>query len=474
MMIDKEYSVKELIEGLEAYNFSSRDLVDYYLDRIMKYDKSGPELNSIAEINPEVYEIADILDKERKAGIVRSKLHGIPIVIKDNINTFDKMHTSASSIALENFYAPEDAFVIKRLRNAGVIILGKANLSEFAYFMSFDDMPSGYGSRFGQVKSPYSKKIDPLGSSTGSAVAVASNLIAISIGTETNGSLTAPAKNNSVSTIKPSLGMVSRTGIIPISHHQDTAGPLGRSIEDCAYLLQEIYGYDEEDLYTMHIANRTYDFVSALKKDIKGDRIGFVKYKNLDYAVEEKEIEKEAKEFFKKQGVEIVDIETEIKDMPNHITLIYDFKVDLNHYLARYKPDNIKTLKDLITFNNQDSRTRLKYGQSIFTASEKTSGALTEPEYYQKRKEILEVAGEYQRLMEEKNLKCIVSVKRTSHAPIYGNPVIATPAKALVDDEPRSLFFIGKLYHDDEIFAYADRYEKRFDKRVSPDLDNIR
>lgn len=474
MMIDKEYSVKELIDGLETFEFSSRDLVDYYLERIMKYDKSGPELNSIAEINPEVYEIADILDKERKAGIIRSKLHGIPIVIKDNINTFDKMHTSASSIALENFYAPEDAFIIKRLRNAGVIILGKANLSEFAYFMSFDNMPSGYGSRFGQVKSPYSKKIDPLGSSTGSAVAVASNLIAISIGTETNGSLTAPAKNNSISTIKPSLGMVSRTGIIPISHHQDTAGPLGRSIEDCAYLLQEVYGYDEDDLYTTNIANRTYDFVTALKRDIKGDRIGFVKYKNLDYADEEKAIEKEAKEFFKKQGVEVEDIEIEIKDMPNHLTLIYDFKVDLNHYLSRFKPGNIRTLKDLINFNNQDSRTRLKYGQSIFTASEKTSGALTEPEYYQKRKEILDVAGEYQRLMEEKNLKCIVSVKRTSHAPIYGNPVIATPAKALIDDEPRSLFFIGKLHHDDEIFAYADRYEKRFNKRLKPDLNNIR
>jgi len=470
----KEYSLQELIKGLDIGKWTSRDLVDMYLERIKQIDQSGPKLNAMAEINPEVYEIADSLDLERNTIGKRGLLHGIPIVIKDNINTYDFMHTSASSIALSDLFAPNDAFVVKKLREAGMIILGKTNLSEFAYFMSFDDMPSGYGSRFGQVKSPYSKKIDPLGSSTGSAVAVASNLIAISIGTETNGSLTAPAKNNSISTIKPSLGMVSRTGIIPISHHQDTAGPLGRSIEDCAYLLQEIYGYDEEDLYTTNIASRTFDFISALKKDIKGERIGFVKYKNLDYADEEKQIESEAKDFFKKQGVEIVDIEIDIKDMPNHITLIYDFKVDLNHYLAKYKPDNIRTLKDLIAFNNQDSRTRLKYGQSIFTASEKTSGSLTEPEYYQKRKEILEVAGEYQRLMEEKNLKCIVSVKRTSHAPIYGNPVIATPAKALIDDEPRSLFFIGKLYHDDEIFAYADRYEKRFNKRLKPDLENIR
>jgi len=474
MMIDKEYSVKDLIFGLDNNEFSSRDLVDYYLERIMKYDWSGPELNSIAEVNPEVYEIADLLDRERRSGKIRSKLHGIPIVIKDNINTFDKMHTSASSIALENFYAPEDAFIIKKLRAAGVIILGKANLSEFAYFMSFDNMPSGYGSRFGQVKSPYSKKIDPLGSSTGSAVAVSANLIAVSIGTETNGSLTAPAKNNSISTIKPSIGMVSRTGIIPISHHQDTAGPLARSIEDCAYLLQEIYGYDEEDLYSNNIINRSYDFVKALDREIKGERIGFIKYKNLDYCDEEKAIEKEAKEFYKALGVEIEEIELELKDMQNHITLIYDFKVDLNHYLSRYKPDKVRSLKDLIAFNDQDAKTRLKYGQSIFTASEKTSGALREVEYYQKRKEILEIAGEYQRLLEERNLKAIVSVKRTSHAPIFGNPVIATPAKALVDDEPRSLFFIGKLYHDDDLFAYANRYEKKFNKRLKPDLNNIR
>ena len=473
-MIDKEYSVKDLINGLENNLFSSRDLVDYYLGRIMKYDWSGPELNSIAEVNPEVYEIADLLDRERRSGKIRSKLHGIVIVIKDNINTFDKMHTSASSIALENFYAPEDAFIIKKLRDAGVIILGKANLSEFAYFMSFDNMPSGYGSRFGQVKSPYSKKIDPLGSSTGSAVAVSANLIAVSIGTETNGSLTAPAKNNSISTIKPSIGMVSRTGIIPISHHQDTAGPLGRSIEDCAYLLQEIYGYDEEDLYSNNILGKSFDFIKALDRKIQGDRIGFVKYNNLDYSDEEKVIEKEAKDFYQDLGLEIEEIELELKDMQNHITLIYDFKVDLNNYLAKYKPDNIRSLKDLIAFNDQFPKQRLKYGQSIFTASEKTSGALREVEYYQKRKEILEIAGEYQRLLEEKNLKAIVTVKRTSHAPIFGNPVIATPAKALVDDEPRSLFFIGKLYHDDEVLAYVNQYEKKFMKRLKPDLTNIR
>ena len=473
-MVDKEYSVKELIDGLNKKEFTSRDLVDFYIERILTYDRSGVMLNSIAEINPEVYEIADILDLERSNGKIRSIMHGIPIVIKDNINTKDKMHTSASSIALENFYAPEDAFVIKKLRDAGVIILGKANLSEFAYFMSFDNMPSGYGSRFGQVKSPYSKNIDPLGSSTGSAVAVASNLIAVSIGTETNGSLTAPAKNNSISTIKPTVGMVSRSGIIPISHHQDTAGPLGRSIEDCAYLLQIIYGYDSEDLYTHHIDNKEFNFIDALKKDIRGKKVGFVKYTNLDYNDEEKEIEKEAKDIFEAAGCEVLSFEIENKKMPNHITLIYDFKVDLNHYLAKYRPVGINSLKDLISFNNQDSRNRLKYGQSIFTAAEKTSGALTEVEYFKVRKENLEVAGEYQKLLEENNLDVLVSVVRSSHAPIFGNPVIAIPAKPLIDDEPRSLFFIGKKFDDENIIAFANLYEKKTLKRLKPDLKNIR
>ena len=473
-MVDKEYSVKELIDGLNKKEFTSRDLVDFYIERILTYDRSGVMLNSIAEINPEVYEIADILDLERSNGKIRSIMHGIPIVIKDNINTKDKMHTSASSIALENFYAPEDAFVIKKLRDAGVIILGKTNLSEFAYFMSFDNMPSGYGSRFGQVKSPYSKNIDPLGSSTGSAVAVASNLIAVSIGTETNGSLTAPAKNNSISTIKPTVGMVSRSGIIPISHHQDTAGPLGRSIEDCAYLLQIIYGYDSEDLYTHHIDNKEFNFIDALKKDIRGKKVGFVKYTNLDYNDEEKEIEKEAKDIFEAAGCEVLSFEIENKKMPNHITLIYDFKVDLNHYLAKYRPVGINSLKDLISFNNQDSRNRLKYGQSIFTAAEKTSGALTEVEYFKVRKENLEVAGEYQKLLEENNLDVLVSVVRSSHAPIFGNPVIAIPAKPLIDDEPRSLFFIGKKFDDENIIAFANLYEKKTLKRLKPDLKKIK
>lgn len=469
----KEYTLIELIEGLENNRWSSKDLIDIYLERINKYDQKGPVINAIAEINPDVYKISEILDNERKSKKIRSRLHGIPIVIKDNINTYDRMHTSASSTALENFYAPEDAFIVNKLREAGVIILGKANLSEFAYFMSSEDMPSGYGSRSGQVKSPYSKKIDPLGSSTGSAVAVACDFVPLAIGTETNGSLTAPAKNNSISTIKPSLGMVSRTGIIPISRLQDTAGPMGRSIEDCAHLLQVIYGYDKEDIYTEVIKDKKYDFIKALDRDIEKSRIGFIRFNNLEYDEEELQIEKEAKKIFQEKNIEIVEIEIENENIDNFTTLIHDFKVDINHYFNRYKPNNITSLKDLIIFNNQDPKNRLKHGQSIFIAAEKTDGTLRDESYWNARKDTLIKTKKLIEKIKAENLDVLVTIKRTQHSPIYGNPVIAIPAKALVDDTPKSLFFIGDRYEDDHILAFANYYEKNTNYRIRPDLDKL-
>lgn len=470
----KEYSLVELIKGLEENQFTSKELVKMYLDRILENDHEGPSINAISEINPDVFQIAEILDEERKNGHIRSKLHGIPLVIKDNINTFDRMHTTASSIALSDFYAPEDAFLVKKLREAGMIILGKANLSEFAYFMSLDNMPSGYGSRSGQVKSPYSKNIDPLGSSTGSAVAVACDFVPVSIGTETNGSLTAPAMNNSITTIKPSLGLVSRTGIIPISRLQDTAGPMGRSVEDCAYLLQEIYGYDPSDVYTSSIEGKSYDFIKALDRKIEKSRIGFIKFTNLEYEEEELKIEAEAKKIFEGKNIEIIEISIENEKIDNYTTLLHDFKVDLNFYLSQYKPRNIGNLKELIIFNDQDPVNRLKYGQSIFTASEKTDGSLRDKSYWQKRYEALKKTGDLINKIKENNLDVLVTIKRVQHPPIYGSPVIAVPAKALLDDKPRSLFFLGDKFKDDHILAYANYYELKTQHRVKPNLNKIK
>lgn len=464
-----EYSLLSLAEGLKDGRWTSRELVDMYLQQIRKIDQAGPKLNSIAEINPDVYDIADVMDFEMKTKGPRSILHGIPIVIKDNIQTQDKMHTSASSYALKDFYAPTDAFVVKKLREAGMVLLGKANLSEFAYFMSFDDMPSGYGSRFGQVKSPYSDKIDPLGSSTGSAVAVASNLIPVSIGTETNGSLTAPAQNNSIVTIKPTLGMVSRSGIIPITHTQDTAGPMGRSVEDVALLYSVIYGPDEADLATRLMPKKDFDFQSTYKQPIDNLKLGFLMFEEVDYADEEKAILEEAKAVLKDKVSKTVDLLVKEANMSNVITLIHEFKTDLNHYFHTVREDcPIKSLTHLIDFNNQHKDICLKYGQSIFEASEKTSGTLKEPEYLEAKAKLLKHAKQLSALMDEYGLDCLVMNRRTSHAPVNGNPIVAVPAKALTDDEPRSLFFVARRFDDDIALRVAYHYEQATQKRLAP------
>mgnify|MGYP000064836929 CR=1 FL=1 len=471
----KEYSLRDLEKGLNQGTFTSLDLVTMYIERITKYDVNGPKINSIAEINPDVYTIAQQLDEERRISGPRSPLHGIPIVIKDNILTADKMHTSAGSVALKDFYGPEDAFIVKKLRDAGVIILAKANLSEFAYFMSYDDMPSGYGGLSGQVKSPYSSKIDPLGSSTGSAVSVACNFIPASIGTETNGSLTAPALMNSIQTIKPTMGLVSRQGIIPISHHQDIAGPMARSVEDLAMLLDVIYGYDPKDLSTYPMSEHRFDFSKAIHLDVSEKRIGLLRFNNIDYTDEEIAIEDEAKKLLKDKGIDVIDLSEKALNIPNFETLIYDFKADLNHFMSQYMKDYpIKSLKDLIDFNKEDPDVRMKYGQSIFEAAEKTSGTLKEKEYHKTLIENLDKANLITRLLEAHDLDAIMSVKRTGYAPIAGNPVVGVVAKALKDDTPRSLYFIGHKFSDDIILSLAHVYEQNTKKRIAPDLDNIR
>ncbi|MBI9009359.1 MAG: amidase [Tenericutes bacterium] len=468
----KEFSLKELAEGLNTGKWTSRDLVKMYLDEINKYDVAGPKLNAIAEINPDAYKLADLLDKERSISGPRSVLHGIPIVIKDNINTGDLMHTTASSYALKNYKAPEDAFIVQKLRDAGMIILAKTNLSEFAYFMSFDDMPSGYGSLNGQVRSPYSDKIDPLGSSTGSAVAVASNFSPVSIGTETNGSLTAPAQNNSIVSIKPTLGLISRTGIIPISHLQDTAGPMSRTVEDSAILLEYLVGKDPKDKATSAIPKKTFHFSKTYNKSIGKLTVAFLKYSNVKYTKEEVAIFEEARALLKPLVLNVVNIELELPELENHVTLIYDFKHDLNNYFKTYKEHvKIKSLKELIEFNKENKERCLKYGQSIFEAAEKTSGTLEEKEYLKARSKLLQRANKFTELLVENNIDVLVIPRRTSHAPVAGNPVITVPAKALKDDLPISLFFIAKKFDDELCIRVAYHYEQLTKYRLKPNLE---
>ncbi len=463
----KEQTVKSLINQLEHKKTTISHIVDFYLNRIRLYN---PRLNAISEINPDLNQMIHDLELSNK----KSMLHGIPIVIKDNIHTKDHMHTTANSYALKDFYAPYEATIVKKIRDAGMVLLGKANLSEFAYFMSFDDMPSGYGSLHGQVKNPYNEIIDPLGSSTGSAVAVAADMIPISIGTETNGSLMAPAYKNSITAIKPSLGFVSRYGIIPISQFQDTAGPMGKTVEDCAMLLDVIYGYDPNDPSTEICNHYVPHFYEATKKSIKGKKIGVLNYQYRDfkYSDEEINIMHDAKKLFISLGATVIDIDFVLEDLKNDKTLIHEFKHDINLYfesLGEGAP--FKSLKELIAFNESHKDRCLKYGQSIFIASEKTNGDLNDFEYKKLKFEQMHLAQKLEQTLKSYDLDAAYSTIRNSYAPIFGTPTVSVPAKALTDLSPISLVFFGKKYDDETVINIAHHYEIHTNYRVPPKIE---
>ncbi len=464
----KAYTLLELINLLNDGVFSAVELTTMYLNQIKLFDH---HLNSVAELNPDALKIAEELDLERKLKGPRSLLHGIPILIKDNINTHDLMHTTANSIALSDLLAPYDAHLVTLLRNSGAIILGKANLSEFAYFMSTDKMPSGYGSRNGQVKNPYSDQIDPLGSSTGSAVAVAANLVPIAIGTETNGSLMAPAYQNSIVAIKPTLGMISRYGIIPISQFQDTAGPMAKTVADCAILLDYMIDYDPHDGITIDAPLHRLGIRDSYKLGVTGKKVGLISFSNYPYSEEELHILDEAKRKLTEKGLIVENFEIEMHPMKNFDTLIYDFKYDFNNYLDTVKGFTaMKSLKDVIDFNKLDPENRLKYGQNILEASESTHGVHDE-NYIKLRIELVNEAMTLEKLMLENQLDAVLSTYWLSYAPVYGNPSICVPAKALIDLQPRSIVFVGKKWDDATLISIAHTYEQATNHRIPPHLE---
>ena len=462
-----EYTLLELSQGLNDGLFTSVSLVNMYLERIYQFDSL--KINSIAEVNPEVFAIAESLDLERKQKGPRSILHGIPIVVKDNINTYDKMHTTAGSLALNDLYAPYDASIIAKLKDAGVIILGKANMSEFAYFMSSNNMPSGFSSRGGQVKSPYHEKLDPSGSSTGSAVAVSCNFIPASIGTETNGSLMSPAINNNIVSIKPTLGLVSRYGIIPITATQDTAGPMGRTVEDCAILLNLIYGQDKLDVATLTNPRQKYDFLNACYRDVKGLKVGIINYLNKPYNEEELTILNEARDLLESAGVQIINFEYEAKGISCGKTMVYEFKNDLNYYLNTVKGyTKMTSLADIIKFNEEDPQVRMPYGQSILVDADKHS--LPDSEYFKIRLANLQEANKFVDLMNELQLNAIISPRTSSHAPVAGLPCLCVPAKPLINLYPKNLIFTARKWDDEVLFSLGYLYESKTRHRISPTL----
>jgi amidase len=415
-----EITISQLQEGMKSGKFTARSLVEKYASRIdeidRQNDKRDPAVNSILELNPDALAIADALDQERKAKGARGPLHGIPVLIKDNIDTADKMMTTAGSLALLGSKPPKDSFIAQKLRAAGAVILGKTNLSEWANIRS-SHSTSGWSGRGGLTRNPYALDRNPCGSSSGTGAGISANLCAVGIGTETDGSIVCPSSANGLAGIKPTVGLVSRSGIIPISHTQDGAGPMCRTVRDAAILLGALTGIDAEDSATAASQGKSYsDYAQFCDPNgLKGARIGVArKYAGFSDSVDA--LLEQSLDALKKAGAILVDpadIETLGKFGDSELLVfLYELKADLNAYLARLSPGApVRTLKDIIDFNERNRQKEMPYfGQDMFIKSE-AKGPLTEKEYLDalaKNHQLARVEG-IDALMDKHKLDAIVA-----------------------------------------------------------------
>ena len=383
----EELTIDELQSRLRSGQDTAESLVRHYLTQIDSIDQRGPAINAVIELNPDAFAIAKLRDDERKAGKTRGPLHGIPVLIKDNIDTADRMHTSAGSLALAAHVAAKDSWVAERLRAAGAVIIGKTNLSEWANFRSTHSS-SGWSGRGGQTRNPYALDRSPSGSSSGSGAATTANCCAVAVGTETDGSVTSPSAASALVGIKPTVGLISRAGIIPIAHTQDTAGPMARTVRDAAILLGALSGVDPRDSATRASAGHSQaDYTKTLDKDgLRGARIGVARKRYTGYSPETDKVFAAALDLMRQHGATIVDptdIETAGKTEDSEFELLlYEFKADLNAYLAGLEPAlGIKTLADVMAFNTKNAARELRYfGQEIMEQADK-KGPLTEKKY---------------------------------------------------------------------------------------------
>jgi amidase len=381
-----EMTLSQLGDGLRSGRFTSRSLTEAYLARIDAIDKKGPAINAVIELNPDALAIAAAADQERKEKGARGPLHGIPVLIKDNIDTADRMHTTAGSLALAGNIAPKDSFVAHRLREAGAVIIGKTNLSEWANFRS-SHSTSGWSGRGGLTRSPYALDRNPCGSSSGTGSAIAANLAAVGVGSETDGSVVCPSSASGLAGIKPTLGLIGRSGIIPIAHSQDTAGPMARTVTDAAILLGALAGVDDRDPSTARSKGKAHpDYTKFLDPNgLRGARIGVAR-KFFGFNDQVDRVMAEAIDVMKRLGATIVDpadmATTGKYDDSELEVLLYEFKADLNKYLAGLSPDvKTRTLADLIKFNEENREREMPYfGQELFEKAEK-KGPLTSEKY---------------------------------------------------------------------------------------------
>ncbi|CAH1056495.1 amidase family protein [Paenibacillus pseudetheri] len=478
-----EATIPEIQAALEAGEITSKQLVLMYYERIADHDKNGLTINSVLEINPDALFIAESLDVERTIKGSRGPLHGIPVLLKDNINTGDKMHTSAGSLALANSFAGEDAFIVTKLREAGAIIMGKANMTEFANFMT-NGMPSGYSSRGGQVLNPYNISTPTGGSSAGSAVAAACNFCTVSVGTETSGSILNPGNLGSIIGIKPTVGLLSRSGILPLSNTQDTAGPMARTVRDAVLLLNAMLGNDTQDAAMGTNIGRIHeDYTVFLDENgLQGARIGIPR----DYYFEELTEEQLALfnasvDRMRELGATIID-PTDIKtarEISYSSVVLNEFKTALNAYLSRLGPGApMRTLKDIIDFNHAHPVETLRYGQATLIDAEYTSsGTQTEPKYLLHRATDLKLCKEegIDATMKEHNLDALLfpadfGARITSRA---GYPSIVVPSGYTSAGAPFGVTFSAKAYQEPTLIKLAYAYEQNYKMRKAPSLKSF-
>lgn len=489
-----DLTIGDLQAGLASGKYTARSLVEQYQARIEELDKKGPTLNHVLELNPDALMIADQLDNERKAGRTRGPLHGIPILIKDNIDTADRMHTSAGSLALASSIPSRDSWVAERLRAAGAVILGKTNLSEWANIRSTHSS-SGWSGRGGQCKNPYALDRNTSGSSSGSGGAVAASYCAAAIGSETDGSVTSPSAACGLVGIKPTVGLIGRSGIIPISHSQDTAGPMARTVRDVAIVLGALTGVDPRDDATRPSAGKSYtDYARFLDAGgLRGARIGVARETFMGYSPKTDKLMEQAIDVIKHAGAIVVDPANlptiaKIGDAELEV-LLYELKADLNSYLESLGPAApYKSLADIIRFNEQNAATEMPYfGQELFVQAQK-KGPLTDTKYKNARAKCLRLARTegIDAVMAKNRLDALIAPTQgpvwpidlvngdgggggsfTQPAAVAGYPHITVPM-GLVQGLPVGLSFVGRAWSEPTLLKLAYAYEQASKMRRPP------
>jgi len=488
-----EASVEQLQQSMSTGSATSQSITRDSIARIRRLDRAGPAIHSVLEVNPEAMASARAMDAQRKAGKVRGPLHGIPVLLKDNIDTAGPMLTTAGSLALVGAPAPQDAFIVKRLRDAGAVILGKTNLSEWANIRS-SKSSSGWSARGGQTRNPYALERNPCGSSSGTGAAVAASFAVVGIGTETDGSIVCPSSTQGLVGIKPTVGLVSRSGIVPISHSQDTAGPMARSVADAAAVLTAIAGVDPQDAATLaaqgHIES---DYRTFLKADaLKGARIGIARKRVTGYSPHTDRLYEQAIADLKRLGAEVVD-PADFGSMGEYDddeleVLLYELKADMDAYLARRTGVPVKSLQDVIAFNEQNKEREMPwFGQDLFVRAQ-AKGPLTDEAYVRAAEKARRLArAGIDEVMAQHRLDAIVAPtgspawltdhingdsfqgSSSSPAAVAGYPTITVPM-GQAHGLPVGLSFVGTAWSEGKLLGLAYAYEQGTRHRRPPRL----